>query len=279
MQLSSVNIFMKKPIIILLLFPFPLLSQNSSDDKYTKIEPAEFIATYSLKDKRDSLNLDEVRNQEMWLLIGKNSSHFVSKLYYLDSRTSSKFKTRTEINNWAANRGPYQSRSLYDIYKNYPKGKITFTESSVSGPFRYEEDLDVFNWELTQDTAIVAGYLSRKATCNYGGRSWVAWFSTELPFNDGPYKFNGLPGLIVKIYDSRKHYVFELTGMNAAEPNLTITMRNYNYFETTRIKYIRIRESARNSIASMVKERGGDAYSQQYATKVMLSRNNHIELK
>jgi GLPGLI family protein len=149
----------------------------------------------------------------------------------------------------------------------------------VSGFFKYEESLDVFNWELSQDTATIGGYLSQKACCDYGGRSWIAWFSTEIPFNDGPYKFNGLAGLIVKIYDSRKHYVFELTGIEAAEPDLMITILDYAYFETTKQKFLRAREASRNSIASIVKERGGDTYSQQTAARVIASRNNHIELK
>ncbi len=270
---------MRKILIVLFFYSFSAFSQNITGVKFKDIEPAEFIASYSLKYKLDSLNLDDVRNQKMWLFIGKNMSHFVSKSHYLDVQDMSKIKTRAELDLFTTNRGSYELRSLYNIYKNYPKGEITFTEITVNGTFKYEESLDAFNWQLNQDTATIAGYLSQKATCDYGGRSWIAWFSTEIPFNDGPYKFNGLAGLIVKIYDNRKHYVFDLTGIEAADPDLMIAITESAYIETTKQKFLRAREASRNNIASIVKERGGDANSQQFVAKKMLSRNNHLELK
>jgi GLPGLI family protein len=49
-----------------------------------------------------------------------------------------------------------------------------------------------------------------KATTNYKGRVWEAWFSKEYPINDGPYKFTGLPGLIVSLKDSEGDHIFNL---------------------------------------------------------------------
>ncbi len=61
---------------------------------------------------------------------------------------------------------------------------------------------------LTQK--IIGKYKSQKAEANYGGRSWITWLTTELPFGDGPYIFNGLPGLIVSVQDSHNEYSFNL---------------------------------------------------------------------
>ena len=266
-------------VFVLILSTCPLFSQNSNGLNFKPIDSAKFVATYSLKYKLDSLNLDKVRDQEMWLFLGKNTSYFVSKFLYLDLQALSTFKSRAEIESWQANKGPYTSRSLYHIYKNYPKGKITFIETTLSGTFKYEDMLDEFIWELTQDTATIVGYLSQKATCNFGGRNWIAWFCSDIPFKEGPYKFNGLPGLIVKVYDSREHYVFELTGLEIADPDLMIEFNDYPYINTTKQKYFRAREAMRNSIANIVKQRGGDSDSQQFVAKRMATRNNHIELK
>ncbi|RXM57797.1 GLPGLI family protein [Chryseobacterium sp. CH1] len=41
---------------------------------------------------------------------------------------------------------------------------------------------------------MIGKYKSQKAETNYGGRNWIAWFTTELPFADGPLYFNGLFG-------------------------------------------------------------------------------------
>ena len=58
----------------------------------------------------------------------------------------------------------------------------------------------------------IGTYNTQKATTEFGGRKWNAWFTTDLPFQDGPYKFNGLPGLIVKIEDDGGNYSWELKG-------------------------------------------------------------------
>ncbi len=266
-------------IISMFFYSFTVFSQNSSGINLKNIEPAEFIAAYSLTYKRDSLNLDNVRNQEMWLFLGKNISCFVSKSHYIDIQAMSKHKSRAEIELWHDNYGPYNPRSLYHIYKNYSKAKITFIKPTLNGTFKYEENLDDFNWKLTQDTSTIGGYFTQKACCDFGGRKWTAWFSPEIPFKDGPYKFNGLPGLIVKIYDSREHYVFELIGIEIAEPDLMITINDYPYIKTTKQKYFRTMEVMRNSMANIVKQKGGDDYSQQRAAKNTVSRNNPIELK
>jgi len=266
-------------LILAVFFSLSIFSQNSTGLNFKSIDSTKFIASYSLNYKWDSLDLDNVRNQEMWLFLGKNTSYFVSKLQYLNLQALSKIKTRAELELWHDSKGPYIPRSLYHIYKNYPKGKISFTEKIFSGNLKYEETLDAFNWELTQDTTTISGYLTQKASCDYGGRRWIAWFCTDIPFNDGPYKFNGLPGFIVKIYDSRKHYVFELISIEVADPDLMITFNEYPYIETTKLKFLKVREAERNSLVSLINQRGGDDYSQQFVAKRMASRNNHIELK
>jgi GLPGLI family protein len=48
----------------------------------------------------------------------------------------------------------------------------------------------------------IGNWEAQKATTEFGGRKWTAWFCEEIPLSDGPYKFKGLPGLIVKISDA-----------------------------------------------------------------------------
>lgn len=70
---------------------------------------------------------------------------------------------------------------------------------------------DHFNWEITKEEKNEKGYQLQKAVTNFGGRKWTAWFTQNIPIPEGPYKFSGLPGLIVEIYDSQNHYHYELT--------------------------------------------------------------------
>ena len=66
------------------------------------------------------------------------------------------------------------------------------------------------NWKLVDETKVINSINCKKAEVSYKGRDWTAWYSTEIPFLYGPYKFSGLPGLIVKITDKTGDYDFEL---------------------------------------------------------------------
>jgi hypothetical protein len=68
-------------------------------------------------------------------------------------------------------------------------------------------------WKIYVDTCIILSYNCQKATAHFRGRDWTVWFTMEIPIDAGPWKFCGLPGLIVKASDSREHYVFECIGL------------------------------------------------------------------
>lgn len=69
---------------------------------------------------------------------------------------------------------------------------------------------DKINWQLTSETKEVSGYNLQKATADFGGRHWTAWFTKDIPISEGPYKFTGLPGLIFQINDDKGNFNFGL---------------------------------------------------------------------
>ena len=103
----------------------------------------------------------------------------------------------------------------YRVIKTYPTMETQYAEAISSGftpvNLAYNET-PVFNWKIGSETMKIGEYNTQKATTTFGGRMWTAWFSKDLPMQDGPYKFSGLPGLIVKIEDTDKNYSFELKG-------------------------------------------------------------------
>jgi GLPGLI family protein len=78
---------------------------------------------------------------------------------------------------------------------------------------QYSEYLHPQQWEISDDTLTVIGYLCQKAECRFRGRNYTAWFAVDIPINNGPWKFGGLPGLILKLYDNDKLYTFECIGI------------------------------------------------------------------
>ena len=115
----------------------------------------------------------------------------------------------------------------YQIYKNYPAGKTTTLDKIAMNRFRCEEENEVPSWELLTDTMTILSYPCQKAVCHFKGRDYEAWFTTEIPRSEGPWKLNGLPGLILKAADSQGHYTFECTGLVNAEEKVMFGADGY----------------------------------------------------
>jgi len=87
-----------------------------------------------------------------------------------------------------------------ETYKNYATEKII--ELRELGPKKYiiEDTLKKLAWKLSDDTAMIKGYICKKAiTKNKQGDNIIAWYTEEIGTTSGPEQFGGLPGLILKM--------------------------------------------------------------------------------
>lgn len=57
------------------------------------------------------------------------------------------------------------------------------------------------NWDISSIAKKIKEFNCIKATANFRGRNYIAWFTTDIPIVDGPWKFKGLPGLVMEIID------------------------------------------------------------------------------
>lgn len=69
---------------------------------------------------------------------------------------------------------------------------------------------DKINWTIADEIKKVENYTLQKATTKFGGRSWTAWFCKDIPFNEGPFKLRGLPGLIFELSDAKNNFIYTL---------------------------------------------------------------------
>lgn len=76
------------------------------------------------------------------------------------------------------------------------------------------------NWNLINEKKKVKNITLQKATTQWGGRNWIAWFSVDIPFQEGPYKFQGLPGLIIELEDDKHNYRFSLVKSENIKTNV-----------------------------------------------------------
>ena len=73
----------------------------------------------------------------------------------------------------------------------------------------YTEPYPLQQWKMGAETQTILGHRCQKATCHWRGRDFVAWFAPDIPVKAGPWKFGGLPGLILKLQDKAGIYRFE----------------------------------------------------------------------
>ena len=87
---------------------------------------------------------------------------------------------------------------------DYTKGKMwSATPYQIFGYTTYlQEPINLFKWKFAQETKSILGYKCTKATCNFRGRDYVAYFTREFPFKAAPWKFHGLPGVILEVYST-----------------------------------------------------------------------------
>lgn len=97
----------------------------------------------------------------------------------------------------------------------------------------YKEPAQLFDWELQNDTMTIAGFLCQKAICDYGGRKWIAWFTSDIAFTSGPYKFQGLPGLILSVYDSQNHWKFNMREIDHPKGDYIVPMQKFSSYTPT----------------------------------------------
>ncbi|MCW1964426.1 GLPGLI family protein [Chryseobacterium viscerum] len=138
----------------------------------------------------------------------------------------------------------------YKIFKTYPEMKEKYVDRVSMNLFGYDDDIK-FNWNILSEKEKVGEYNTQKATTEFGGRKWTAWFSTDIPFQDGPYKFYGLPGLIVKIEDSEKNYSWKLSGNKKIE----------NYEEMSNSDKINAKYGVPQTVTPTTKDKFEKAYA------------------
>ena len=129
-------------------------------------------------------------------------------------------------------------------------------------------------WTVEADTATLAGWMTHQATCELGGRKWIAWFAPELPFSDGPYKFSGLPGLIVRLESEDGDYVFSLTGMEKMKLQ---TPKIPPYETVSEAKYHELKEYIMRNFTASLTDKGVEVKNLKwYGREVTLAEYNQL---
>lgn len=169
---------------------------------------------YEYKFIPDINNKDDVKKEMMQLDISpKGSSYYSYDKFVSDSTivAAVEKQAKSGSGNININRHEKQGQVNYKVIKDYPDFRTYLSTKISTDQYKVKEDQKPV-WKILPDKQKIGEYMAQKATTSYGGRDWIAWFTAEIPFQDGPYKFYGLPGLIVKIEDTTGSHIMTLVG-------------------------------------------------------------------
>ena len=174
---------------------------------------------YEYKFVSDSTKRDDIFKEMMYLDISKDRSKYYSRdLFVSDSLM--RIEIEKQLNNRSSNVLPvnrYRGKIVYQVFKEYKNNK-TFLETKIAGDnYKVLEDRNI-DWKILPEKQKIGEFEAQKAKAEFAGRKWTAWFTEDVPFSDGPYKFRGLPGLIVKIEDATQSHVMELKASTKFTP-------------------------------------------------------------
>lgn len=169
---------------------------------------------YEYKFIPDANDRNDVKSEMMYLDIDQKGSRYYSRDKFVSDSTNQaemEKQIRSFSGNINVNRKEKQGMVSFKVTKTYPDFTTYLFRNISSDKYKIKEDQKP-EWKILPDKQKIGEYNAQKATTNFGGREWIAWFSADIPFQDGPYKFYGLPGLIVKIEDTTGSHIMTLVG-------------------------------------------------------------------
>ncbi|AZQ63946.1 GLPGLI family protein [Flammeovirga pectinis] len=260
-------------IIVLLIFQYSeILSQIIT------IDTAKFFIEYDYS-YRINKGFDQYVNELISLYIGNNSSI---------SQTSNAFKSNKILREASKNglnlfntKGRTMSKvHVYTVHKIHDSLFVDHTLPKI----KFKTPSYNFEWEIKKDKKIILGYECVKAEGQYGNRKFIAWFSIEIPISDGPYVFNGLPGLILEIYDENNDHIFTAKRKEISNEEIVQSFGYFKYkkpgkwIQKEKEKYKNLINTGRISYFGHIQNIDNDSPERREELLIRASLTNSIEL-
>jgi GLPGLI family protein len=218
---------MKKFIFGVILFSQICLSQDAND-AILNVEYDEYrIYTQGF------INLD------------LGTLYVSKKISYYNSIVQKKITTDLVPNENAImfTKGSGKKEILPEIIIDREKNLLTerlFENLYLDSYFAVQEPLPIMKWKLLNEKKIIGEYNCKKASVEFRGRTYYAWYTMEIPISLGPWKFNGLPGLILEVDDQKGIYKWQAKTVsynnNLSEKEILLKILNDPKYEDISFK-------------------------------------------
>ena len=133
------------------------------------------------------------------------------------------------------------------IYRSIKDNKATFTGRLAADDFRYEDPLPTIDWQIRDSSKTICGYVCRLAEGRFRGRMYRVWFTESIPASVGPWKLQGLPGVILEVEEDRGQMSLKAVEVIPGQGGIFRT--DYPYIRISRKEYAKLREIMRRDPA------------------------------
>ncbi|GEQ85577.1 hypothetical protein ULMS_10850 [Patiriisocius marinistellae] len=106
------------------------------------------------------------------------------------------------------------------VYKDFYKNESYYVETVEFKFIHIIDSLNTMRWELKEEFEEIFGFKCQKAITSYGGRNYIAFFTTEMAFANGPWRFDGLPGLILNVTSDDSVFSILATSIKLVNKNV-----------------------------------------------------------
>ncbi|HVS92630.1 MAG TPA: GLPGLI family protein [Mucilaginibacter sp.] len=182
-----------------------------------KPDTAQILVHYKFSQVRDTNNRAHPYTENMVLFVGKASGCYRSYDRQLQNELYRRQMQEAINNSPDGNiRLDHKITASGTEYYQFINNKKLVRREVMINAYIVNEVLPVITWHISADRANFAELHCQKATCHFKGRDYTAWFCPDLPVRVGPWKLNGLPGVIVEAYDAKKEVVFKFDRVEKA---------------------------------------------------------------
>lgn len=238
--------------------------------------------TYELNYAIDSLDRNN-RKVEFFLLdIQKEKSTFRSLNGFkrdslftiMNQQFSNGTLSRIDLRGYPNTTFPYtiiKTMDKTDVYQRINKSNFYYEENKFTD-WKLVDYPEKFSFDNVE---------CKTAKMYFSGREYIAWYREDIPIHDGPYVFSGLPGLIVKIQDAKKDYIFELKEIRKMQISENPPINTENAKKIDKYKFYNAIKSEKENTINNVKAFGIEISPQKEKEfrDGQRKQNNPLELK
>ena len=118
---------------------------------------------------------------------------------------------------------------LTDFKKDSIQSQVSLFRNGKQKTYIVEEKIKKVKWNIVEEFKTISGFKAQKAIGLFRGRQYVAWFTNEIPIKYGPWKLNGLPGLILNVTDDKNEVMFYAKAIKVPFNSNSITKNNFQF--------------------------------------------------